>query len=51
MANQDHETGDGGGGVGKHRGVSAGAAWGWCVAGCLTWWWAVAWSAERFAGF
>lgn len=47
MANQDHETGNGGV---ESRGVSLGAAWGWCVAACLIWWWAVAWCAERVAG-
>ena len=30
--------------------MSVAAAWGWCVVGCLTWWWAVAWVAVRLAG-
>jgi hypothetical protein len=49
MANQDRDAG----GVAGSDGVqdmSVAAAWSWCVAGCLTGWWAVAWIAVHLAG-
>ena len=49
MANQHRDAG----GVarsGELREMTVAAVWGWCVAGCLTWWWAVAWIAVRLAG-
>jgi hypothetical protein len=49
MANQGRDAG-GVAGSGELQDVSIAAAWGWCVAGCLTWWWAVAWIAMRLAG-
>jgi hypothetical protein len=49
MANQDRDA-RGVAGSGEVRDMSVAAAWGWCVAGCLTWWWAVAWLAVRLAG-
>ena len=48
MANQDRDAG-GVVGSGEAQDMSVAAAWGWCVAGCLTWWWAVAWIAVRLA--
>ena len=49
IANQHRDAG-GVAGSGEVRDMSVAAAWGWCVAGCLTWWWAVAWIAVRLAG-
>jgi len=48
MANQDRDAG-GVVGSGEVQDMSVAAAWGWCVAGCLSWWWAVAWIAVRLA--
>jgi hypothetical protein len=49
MANQDRDAG-GVAGSGELREMTVAAVRGWCVAGCLTWWWAVAWIAVRLAG-
>ena len=49
MANQDRDAGRVAGSS-EVQDMSVTAAWGWCVAGCLTWWWAVAWIAVRLAG-
>jgi hypothetical protein len=49
MANQDRDAG-GVAGSGELHQMTVAAMWGWCVAGCLTWWWAVAWIAVRLAG-
>ena len=49
MANQDRDAGSVAG-SGEVRDMSVAAAWAWCLAGCLTWWWAVAWIAMRLAG-
>jgi hypothetical protein len=49
MAKMDPDAG-GIAGSGEERDVSVTAAWCWCLAGCLTWWWAVVWVALRVAG-
>ena len=49
MANQDRDAGRVAGSS-EVQDMSVAAAWGWCLAGCLTWWWAVAWIAVRLAG-
>ena len=49
MAKRDRDAGDIAG-SGEGRDVSVSAAWCWCIAGCLTWWWAVTWVALRLAG-
>ena len=48
MANQDRDAGRVAGSS-EVQDMSVAAAWSWCVAGCLTWWWAVAWIAVRLA--
>jgi hypothetical protein len=49
MAKRDRDAGGIAGSV-EGRDVSVAAAWCWCIAGCLTWWWALTWLALRLAG-
>jgi hypothetical protein len=49
MANRERDAG-GVAGSGGVQGVSVAAAWGWCLAGCVGWWWGVALLALRLAG-
>ncbi len=48
MANRDRDAGRIAGSGEVHH-VSVAAAWGWCLAGCLGWWWVVAWVTLRLA--